>query len=397
MLNNSLKDFDIDSTRGFLPVEDPLTRLPAYFDNWENIVAQLSKLLILDKVKDEIKHLPILDTDKLKDNREINRAMLVLSYLGHAYIWGGKSIVDTLPQAIARPWYEVAKELGRPPVLSYASHALYNWKLYNPTLPITLENIIRLENFHGGLDEDWFVLIHIAIEAQSAPGLEAILSAFKAVERNDCALLIVALTNMAETLQKMVAILNRMTEKCDPFIYYNRVRNLIFGWMNNPELPNGVFYEGVKEWQGEGQRFRGETGAQSSIIPSFDAALGLQFDHASPLYAHLLGLRDYMPVKHKQFIEKVEETEKLYSIRNYIFKHQDNEKLVTVYNSCLDGIHAFRDMHFNFAINYINRQVARKGSPVDTGTGGTPLVKYLKQHVDDVIHSKIVYKIKQAS
>ena len=40
-------------------------------------------------------------------------------------------------------------------------------------------------------------------------------------------------------------------------------------------------------------------------------------------------------------------------------------------------------------MNYINKQTERMGNPVDTGTGGTPLVNYLKQHVDDVLHSKI--------
>ena len=39
--------------------------------------------------------------------------------------------------------------------------------------------------------------------------------------------------------------MNRMPEKCDPFIYYNRVRPYIFGWKNNPATPDGVIYEGV--------------------------------------------------------------------------------------------------------------------------------------------------------
>jgi indoleamine 2,3-dioxygenase len=389
VINLSLAQFDIDSQRGFLPAKNPLTKLPAFYNPWEELTLNLNKLLIIEKVKEEIAKLPLLDIDKLKDEYEINRAMLLLSYMGHAFVWGGKKIVDTVPATIAVPWYEVAKILGRPPVLSYASHSLYNWKLYNEEEYITLENLIRLENFYGGIDEDWFVLIHIGIEAQSASGLQAILNALNAVANQNNNELLQALKNMEITLDAINGILQRMTEKCDPYIYYNRVRNFIFGWMNNPELPNGVFYEGVKEWKGQGQKFRGETGAQSSIIPSFDAALGLQFDTTSVLYKHLLGLREYMPPKHRHFIETIEELEKTYSIRQYIMKNNENTNLVDVYNACLDGIHLFRNTHLNYALNYINKQTERKGSPVDTGTGGTPLVNYLKQHVDDVLNSKI--------
>ena len=389
MIDISLAQFDIDSKRGFLPPQNPLTKLPEYFKPWEDLALGLNKLLIIDKVKEEVAKLPMLDVDKLRDHYEINRAMLLLSYMGHAYVWGGKKIVDTIPAAIALPWHQVAKQLGRPPVLSYASHSLYNWKLYDSNEYITLENLIRLENFFGGIDEDWFVLIHIAIEAQAAPGLQAIIDGLNAVATQNTPALLQALNTMDKTLQVINSIMDRMTEKCDPFIYYNRVRNFIFGWMNNPALPEGVFYEGVKEWEGQGQKFRGETGAQSSVIPSFDAALGLQFDKQSPLYKHLLGLREYMPPKHRQFVTTIEELEESHSIRQYVSIHSADCNLVDAYNACLDGIHCFRNTHLTYAMNYINKQTERTGSPVDTGTGGTPLVNYLKQHVDDVLHSKI--------
>jgi len=51
-------------------------------------------------------------------------------------------------------------------------------------------------------------------------------------------------------------------------IYFHRVRPYIYGWKNNPSLPNGLIYEGVLEYGGQGQILRGETGAQSRA-PSF--------------------------------------------------------------------------------------------------------------------------------
>ncbi len=43
-----------------------------------------------------------------------------------------------------------------------------------------------------------------------------------------------------------------MGEKCDPAIYYQRVRLPMSGWRNNPELPGGLVYEG---------QFGGQVGA----------------------------------------------------------------------------------------------------------------------------------------
>ena len=77
--------------------------------------------------------------------------------------------------------------------------------------------------------------------------------------------------------------MNRMPEKCDPFIYYNRVRPYIFGWKNNPTTPEGVVYEGVEEYENTPQIFRGETGAQSSIVPMLDALLGVTKEHLDKL------------------------------------------------------------------------------------------------------------------
>lgn len=34
-----------------------------------------------------------------------------------------------------------------------------------------------------------------------------------------------------------------MGEKCDPHIYYQRVRLPMSGWRNNPALPQGLVYE----------------------------------------------------------------------------------------------------------------------------------------------------------
>ena len=40
--------------------------------------------------------------------------------------------------------------------------------------PIALGNIVCLNNFLGGLDEEWFRLVHVEIEARASPALASI-------------------------------------------------------------------------------------------------------------------------------------------------------------------------------------------------------------------------------
>jgi indoleamine 2,3-dioxygenase len=70
-------------------------------------------------------------------------------------------------------------------------------------------------------------------------------------------------------------------------------------------MPNGVVYEGVKEYAGQGQHLRGETGAQSSIVPALDALFGVKHQ-SGLLFDYLMEMRDYMPPAHRQFIELLE-------------------------------------------------------------------------------------------
>ena len=53
-----------------------------------------------------------------------------------------------------------------------------------------------------------------------------------------------------------------------------------------------MVYEGVDAFGGRPQLFRGETGAQSGVVPALDAALGVPHA-ADPLRTYLMEMRDY--------------------------------------------------------------------------------------------------------
>lgn len=391
MKEMALADYDVDSVRGFLPSKDPLVSMgDDHFAPWEQFVSRLPKLIGTQRVRRHILTLPCLDTSNIRDVYQLNRAMTLLSYLGHAYIWGEEEVVNHIPANIAVPWHKVAVQLGRPPVLSYASHALFNWRLIDESGPIELGNLERLENFYGGIDEDWFVLIHVAIEAKAGPAIGSLIEAQKAIVCKDNRSLRLALIRLKDALAEMVGVLSRMPENCDPYVYYYKMRRYIFGWIN-PLLPEGVFYDGVECWKGQPQKFRGETGAQSAIIPAIDAMLGVQFDTESPFYRHLVELRDYMPPKHRRFIEDLEANAVEARLRDHVLSVRfDEPELVEAYNQVLEQNSMFRCRHLEFANDYIHVHLQNKGASTEgLGTGGTPFMKYLRQHQNDVLNAQM--------
>jgi indoleamine 2,3-dioxygenase len=282
---------------------------------------------------------------------------------------------------LAKPWYEVATKLGRPPVLSYASYALHNWERISPDRPVELGNIALLQNFLAGIDEEWFILIHVAIEAQAGPALAALIDAQAAVAESDLEQAVRSLSVAAEAIKGLVQILARTPEWCDPYIYFNRVRPYIHGWKNAPALPNGVQYEGVPAYEGVAQKFRGETGAQSSIIPCLDACLDIQ--HADdPLRAYLMEMQDYMPPKNRELISALWKEPR---IREFVLQHANtNYDLLEYYNECVTWVEKFRTKHLEFAASYIQKQSQKNlSNPTEIGTGGTPFMPYLKKHRDE--------------
>jgi len=167
------------------------------------------------------------------------------------------------------------------------------------------------------------------------------------------------LNQIKTSLINMNKALNRMPEECSPEHYFLFVRPYIFSFEN-------VVYEDC--FHGKPQTFRGETGAQSSIIPAFLAALEIKHKD-SMLTHHLQEMRDYMPKDHRIFLNNLENS----SVHLREVAKKDS-KLKPLYNECLMQLIDFREKHFEYAINYIANKVENP-----KGTGGTPYVPWLKQ------------------
>ena len=359
---------------GFIP-EVICEQLPGGFEDIELLAEELPKVLANEQITDRVSKLEIeKDISKLSLS-ELERAMLLYSYIGQAYMWGKSKVENVIPIQISKTWYEISQKLDRPPILSYASYALNNWKIADPDKPFDVENISIMQNFLGGVDEDWFIMIHVAIEYEAKEILSNLKSYF--LEKN---LDQSYLQNALDSIRKINSIMNRMQEKCEPFIYYNRVRPYIFGWKNNPATPDGVIYEGVDEYNGKPQLFRGETGAQSSIVPALDALLGVTHSNA-PLREYLDELRLYMPKEHRELLNGLDEWSK-----NERTKLNINEESVEIINELIKEVHTFRDKHLEYARVYIYEQSLTNNSNSNiVGTGGTPFMKYLDKHLQETV------------
>lgn len=367
-----LADFGVSPRTGFLPetnLPDPSPVNAA----WHRLAAELPKKSLLGGIRAHIEGLPPYQPDP-QTHPEVQ--MRTLSYLGHAYLWGQPATVARLPPALARPWAAAAETVGRPPILSYPSYCLFNFRKIDESKPAFLGNIEIAQNFLGGADEDWFILIHVDIEARAAGALRAIPDLLDAADEGDVPAMKTGLTEVHESLLALNATMNRMPEWCDPYIYYTRVRPYIFGTKNNPAVPDGVIYEGC--FNDAPQFYRGETGAQSGIVPALDALLGVSHQN-DPLKEYLLEMRNYMVPAHRRFVEAIEESS---TLRERVLTSGDGE-LRDAYNACVHELFRFRAKHLEYAATYIHKQAVQHHNSTAVGTGGTPFMEYLAKHRDE--------------
>jgi len=367
-----LADFGVSPHTGFLP-ETPLPEPSSVNAAWHRLAADLPKTSLLGRIRARIDALPPYLPDHQTPPEVQMRA---LSYLGHAYLWGQPEPVARLPRALAQPWVAVAGAVGRPAILSYPSYCLFNFRKIDPDKAAFLGNIEIAQNFLGGADEDWFILIHVDIEARAAGALRAIPDLLDAADEGDVRAMKTGLRDVYESLLAMNATMNRMPEWCDPYIYYTRVRPYIFGTKNNPAVPDGVTYEGC--FDENPQLYRGETGAQSGIVPALDALLGVSHQN-DPLKEYLLEMRNYMVPAHRRFVEAIEESS---ALRERVLTSADGD-LREGYNACVHELFRFRAKHLEYAATYIHKQTAQHHNATAVGTGGTPFMEYLAKHRDE--------------
>jgi len=344
--------------RGFLPEHDPLTAFPheSRYAVLDEIGRDLPSLLHDKEFRAYAEELDIPAWQEPVTAETLPQLRLYyvrVGFLASAYVnQVGMESARLLPRNIAVPLARAGVLLQRPPILSYDGYALYNWKRFRKDQPIRLGNIDTIQNIVHMYDEHWFILVHVEIEAIAADILAAIASVKQKFALDADADIGAELWRIENAVRRQVEVLKRIPEKMDPHLYYKTFRPYI-------RFFDTVTYEGVDRAP---IRFRGETGAQSSIMPTLVAFLKIPHQR-SALTDHLADMRNYMPVEHRRLIEEVEA---MPNIRSPRYKEP--------FNAILEDIASFRRVHYGWAQEYINR---RTDDP--RGTGGTPYMEWLQQ------------------
>jgi indoleamine 2,3-dioxygenase len=357
------------------------------------------------------------------------RAFLVLSLLTSAYVWGRHqchpvpsindseasatweneeeaSVVRVVPPALAIPFAQVAMKLGLRPIVCYAGIDLWNWQLVDEALPMTLDNIMTLNIFSGTLDESWFFLVPVGIEIEGAPALPLMVEAWHCVLENNPLKLAQLLRDLHPTIKRMGAILRRMHDRCDPYVFYNQIRPYVAGWslaeggivfsgVDPDSVPASWFMasgtpEPIKEQVRQGHFpkedgssvffFAGGSAAQSSLIQALDVFLGVEHHvtghgpaasrtssalnsgsekpPAKKKMGFIHEMREYMPENHRRFLHDAEHVAP--SVRNYVLENSAMyPDLVSAYNQAVDAVGWFRDLHLQIVARFILMQAGK--------------------------------------
>jgi indoleamine 2,3-dioxygenase len=359
----------IFTERGFLPAHDPARsfRPESELAVLDQIGRDLPSLLEDSSFRSYMREVRIPEWPENDAGEEtlpeLRLYYLRVGFLASAYMnQVSQPGVDLLPRNLAAPLCKACALLDRPPILSYDGYALYNWKRFDPNRPIALGNIDTLQNFVHLYDEHWFILIHVEIEAIAAGILAAIDRAARGLRERDSEVVSGALRDIASAVRKQIAVLRRIPEKMDPALYYRTFRPYIRFFEN-------VVYEGVTRAP---MNFRGETGAQSSIMPTLVAFMKVPH-RQSALTDHLAEMRNFMPPAHRQLIVDVE-----------AMPSPRDLAAADSYNDVLDAMATFRETHVGWAQEYINKWV---DDP--RGTGGTPYMAWLRQLIDETRSHKL--------
>jgi indoleamine 2,3-dioxygenase len=354
---------------GFLPEADPLVAFPhgSPLAQLDEIGRDLPSRLEDERFRTYARELSLPPCPQDRSDPSILPLLRLyyvrVGFLASAYInQTSQPRASVLPQNLAVPLCQVCTLLRRPPILSYDGYALYNWKRFDRQKPIALGNIDTIQNFVHLYDEHWFILVHVEIEAIAARILAAIARVAASNGKRRADVVNSALVDIAAAVRDQVAVLERIPEKMDPALYHRTFRPYI-------RFFEDVVYEGMSEAP---MNYRGETGAQSSIIPVLVAFMKIPHT-PSVLTNHLADMRRFMPPRHRELLGDIEG---MPSIRDIAER--------AAFNDVLEQMAAFRETHYKWAHEYINRW-----TDDPRGTGGTPYMDWLKQLIDETRAHKL--------
>ena len=364
-IENILQKYDI-SINGFLPAESTPVSIRVPYCRWHNIVINLPTLICDNTLDETVDNLEFIEVDSYTTLTEHKMIYSMLSLIMSAYIWcnGEENPKNFVPKQISVPLSQSAKHIGIPPILTHAAIDLFNWKVPNTNISLSLDNLDSAYTITGTKTESWFCLEMVAIEYNGRNIPRNILEIIDAYKKNKTEIIIERLRLIAVSLDEFNKVLDRMYEKCDPDTFYNVLRKYLGGWNDEKKFPKGMHLECV----GEGIKYIGGSAAQSSMIQVLDVFFGIKHKND-----YLTQIRKYMPSAHRDFLSYIEN-----DTPNLLVIVQQHRDIVPIYISCVEKLSSFRSRHMGLIYSYIyepaKKNEKEKGIIKEIkGTGGTEL------------------------
>jgi indoleamine 2,3-dioxygenase len=387
--------FVVSPDTGFLPRTDPIDTPPA-FPRLHELLEEMTLtrengqpgLLARGAFGKAVEErLPLYDVAHINDQAELMALFRDYTFAASAYLLEPCDIMNrakgkyglgrqTLPKNIAVPLAQVSDKIHAKPFMEYAqSYALYNYKRIDSEKPLDFDNLELLRKFSGMRSEHGFILIHVSMVRYTPQLVGSVIEAMDACSKKDRAAFNAGLGKMVAVMNKINAVMEEMWKESAPEDYL-KFRTFIMGIKDQTEMfPHGVVYEGVDQ---DPKAFRGESGANDSIIPTCDNFLQLTWQMPNnPMTEILRDFRSYRPHDHNKWLQWVDASAKELSVES--FCSTDAQSLF-LYTQLLDQVRDFRNRHWNFAKEYIIKRTA-----YPKATGGSPMATWLPNQLSIVL------------
>ena len=394
--------FNVSKEHGFLPIRAPLCVLPEKYDHLQNLINNLhvfqeydeSNMNLFDKgvlgIHDEIiKQVTIIPDYSNLIEKETDVFILQALYRAYTFITSGFTLEQSyqeflksgnygvarqiLPKNIAVPLVLVSSKLDVYPWLDYHySYSLGNYVKKNPAASLHWKNLDMACKFTGTPDEIGFIMVHVYINELSPKLVGSVMEYGK--------------NNLnIDSLQMCGQILEEMNHRrremwtASRYEKYNDFRIFIMGIKgNNHIFGEGLIYEDC--FKNKPQQYRGQTGAQDSIIPMIDIFSGIvDYYPDNKLTEYLLDLRTYRPRCVQNFFVDLRN----YYKENPLFKQLTDAKCyegLVYLLKIVDEVYLFRNGHWQFVQKYI-----MSNTKYAFATGGTPITTWLINQIEAVL------------
>jgi indoleamine 2,3-dioxygenase len=385
--------FNVSKEHGFLPIRDPLKFLPNEYTELQNLINNLHVFQQLEKGILGIPNEIVVQVEKIPNysniiDKETDVFVLQALYRAYTFVTSGFTLEQAyqeflqsgnygvarqmLPKNIAEPLVLVSNKLDVYPWLDYHySYSLGNYVKKDPESSLHWKNLDMACKFTGTSDEIGFIMVHVYINEVTPNLVRSVMNYGQNKDVN-------SLQICGEVMQEM----NRRRRdmwSASRHERYNDFRIFIMGIKGNTNIfGNGLVYEGC--FNDEPQQYRGQTGAQDSIIPMIDIFSGIvDYYPDNKLTEYLLDLRTYRPKCIQNFFVDLRN----YYKENPLFKQLTDAKCyegLVYLLKIVDEVYLFRNGHWQFVQKYI-----MSNTKYAFATGGTPITTWLINQIEAVL------------